>query len=106
MAFALPFSQARASPRLRAGAGGMAMPVNAEDRIEQQDSPEERLWRAVISSTVQEWMNGPERKKREAAKFLFEDDEDYQTVCLSAGIDPENLRERLVRLRDRTLSAA
>jgi hypothetical protein len=62
---------------------------------EVQDSVEQRLWRAVIASTVEEWMSGPLRIKREAEKFLFSENEDYRTVCDSAGINPEDFRCRL-----------
>jgi hypothetical protein len=68
---------------------------------EQGEQPEQRLWRAVIASTVQEWMRGPLRMKREAEKFLFLDVKDYRTVCFSAGLDPSNLRERLEKIRSR-----
>jgi hypothetical protein len=33
--------------------------------------PEQRLWLAVITSTVEEWIHGPLRKQREAELFLF-----------------------------------
>ena len=66
-----------------------------------QDTPEQVLWRAVIASTVQEWLHGHLRRKREAEQFLFQDHEDYEIVCLSAGIDPRSLRERLMRIRAR-----
>src|SRR6266851_8058223 len=64
----------------------------------------QRLWRAVIASTVQEWISGPLRRQREAEQFLFQDDNDYRTVCYSAGIDPRNLRDRLEKIRARTNS--
>ena len=66
---------------------------------EDQDIPEQRLWRAVIASTVNDWVYGPLRHKREAEQFLFHDDHDYPTVCFSAGINPENLRSRLHKIR-------
>lgn len=62
---------------------------------EVQERPEQRLWRAVIANTVDEWINGPLRMKREAEKFLFSDNQDYRTVCSSAGINPVDLRVRL-----------
>jgi hypothetical protein len=64
-----------------------------------EEAPEQRLWRAVLASTVQEWISGPLRKKREAEHFLFEDNKDYRTVCCSAGIDPEHFRNRLHKMR-------
>jgi hypothetical protein len=67
---------------------------------------EQRLWRAVIANTVSEWVNGPLRRQREAEQFLFQDGEDYRTVCFSAGINPENLRDRLQKIRTRTNAEA
>lgn len=68
---------------------------------DQLEIPEQRLWRAVISSTVQEWIHGPLSKQREAEQYLFLDMKDYRTVCFSAGIDPSNLRDRLRKIRAR-----
>jgi hypothetical protein len=66
---------------------------------EVQEVPEQKLWRAVIASTVQEWVNGPLRMKREAEQFLFSDNQDYRTVCFSAGINPDHLRGRLQKYK-------
>ena len=66
---------------------------------EQQEIPEQKLWRAVIASAVEEWVNGPLRRKQEAERFLFQDEKDYRDVCFSAGIDPVNLRARLLKIR-------
>jgi hypothetical protein len=60
---------------------------------------EQKLWRAVIAGAVDEWMNGPLRRQREAEQFLFQDNQDYRMVCFSAGIDPNNLRNRLEKIR-------
>jgi hypothetical protein len=73
---------------------------------EVMETAEQKLWRAVIASTVEEWVNGPLRKKREAELFLFSDNEDYRTVCYSAGINPENLRGRLEKIRLRRVGEA
>jgi hypothetical protein len=75
------------------------MDYNRGRDAEDQERPEQRLWRAVITTTVQDWMEGPLRQKREAEEFLFSDVKDYRTVCFSAGIDPTTLRERLQRIR-------
>jgi hypothetical protein len=80
---------------------GGVMENMAHDSEQLQEMPEQKLWRAVIASTVQEWIHGPLRKKREAEKFLFLDMKDYRTVCYSAGLDPTNLRERLEKIRSR-----
>lgn len=66
-----------------------------------EETAEQKLWRAVIANTVEEWINGPLRQKREAEQFLFHDENDYRTVCFSAGINPEDLRCRLQRIRSR-----
>jgi len=63
---------------------------------------EQKLWRAVIAGAVDEWMNGPLRRQREAERFLFDDERDYRTVCFSAGIDPSNFRDRLEKIRKST----
>jgi len=69
---------------------------------EDEEIVEQKLWRAVIASTVREWIGGPLLRKREAEQFLFRDDRDYRTVCFSAGIDPGDLRDRLQKIRART----
>src|ERR1035437_603637 len=62
---------------------------------------EERLWRAVIARTLEEWVHGPLRYSRMAEQFLFDDNQDFQAVCSSAGMDPGNLRKRLQSIRTR-----
>jgi hypothetical protein len=89
------YGRSKSSPEL-----GETMESMARDS-EGKEIPEQRLWRAVIASTVEEWIHGPLRKKREAEQFLFVDENDYRTVCFSAGIDPSNLRERLQKIRSR-----
>jgi len=71
-----------------------------------EESAEQKLWRAVIATTVEEWVSGPLRRKREAEQFLFSDNQDFQTVCFSAGINPENLRGRLEKIRARQIAEA
>ena len=63
---------------------------------------EQKLWRAVIANTIHEWLRGPLRLQREAEQFLFHDD-DFYTVCCSAGMDPEYVRERLRRFGHLTI---
>jgi hypothetical protein len=64
---------------------------------------EERLWRAVIAKTLEEWVRGPLRYSRIAEEFLFHDNKDFQSVCSSAGMDPRSLREKLQSIRARVL---
>jgi hypothetical protein len=68
------------------------------EQAETEVAAEETLWRAVIASTIDEWMNGPLRKKREAEQYLFMDAHDFPFVCQNAGMDAATLRERLRRL--------
>jgi hypothetical protein len=66
----------------------------------------QKLWCAVIAGIVEEWVNGPLRKKCEAEQYLFNDNQDYRTVCYSAGINPESLRGRLEKIRRRQMAEA
>ena len=70
-------------------------------QIQDRGTAEERLWRAVITKTLEEWMCGPLSFSRKAEQFLFDDNHDFKAVCSSAGMDPERLRKRLKTLRDR-----
>lgn len=66
-----------------------------------QGTAEEKLWRAVIARTLEEWVRGPLRYSRKAEEFLFDDNRDFLAVCFSAGMDPGNLRKRLLSIRAR-----
>jgi hypothetical protein len=59
---------------------------------------EERLWQAVILSTIRDWISGPLRLKRQAGDYLFNDNKDFPLVCQSAGMDVSRLRAKLTRL--------
>ena len=65
----------------------------------QKPVAESRLWQAVIVSTIEEWIHGPLRLKRQAEEYLFTDNSDFPTVCQSAGMDVGRLRAKLTRLR-------
>lgn len=69
--------------------------------IADQGTAEEKLWRAVIAKTLEEWICGPLSFSRKAEQFLFEDNHDFRAVCSSAGMDPERLRKRLQTIRAR-----
>jgi hypothetical protein len=60
-----------------------------------------RLWTAVIVKAVEDWRMGSLRARREAQKFLFEDDRDFYQVCSSAGLDPGVFRTKLLKLGQR-----
>jgi hypothetical protein len=74
---------------------------NAGVMSEHDATIETRLWQAVVVSTIQEWISGPLRKKREAEEYLFQDPKDFPLVCQSAGLDVDQLRAKLARLRSR-----
>ena len=61
------------------------------------------LWRGVIARTIQDWLSESLRPKREAERYLFENSGELLLVCESAGIDVEQLRTRLNKVRGRTL---
>jgi hypothetical protein len=71
--------------------------VQREDR----GTAEERLWRAVITKSLEEWICGPLSFSRKAEQFLFNDTKDFKAVCSSAGMDPVRLRKRLETIRAR-----
>jgi hypothetical protein len=66
---------------------------------------EKRLWQAVLLTTIQDWISGPLRRKRQAEEYLFQDQKDFETVCKSAGMDPDQLRSKLRKLRMRMLTS-
>jgi hypothetical protein len=53
-------------------------------QIHDKGTAEERLWRAVITKTLEEWMCGPLSFSRKAEQFLFDDNKDFKAVCSSA----------------------
>ncbi len=64
---------------------------------------EVRLWQAVVVRVIQDWMSGPLRQKRQAEHYLFDDNADFESVCQSAGLNADDLRARLTRMRGRRL---
>lgn len=59
---------------------------------------ERRLWTAVLVNAVEEWRRGNLRERREAQQFLFEDNDDFATVCAGAGLNPESMRTQLLKI--------
>jgi hypothetical protein len=68
-----------------------------------EQTTENRIWRVVIARTIQDWLSKPLRPKREAERYLFENSADLSWVCESAGIEVEQLRNCLNKVRGRTL---
>ncbi len=76
----------------------------ATEAQEMHAPAEARMWQAVITKTIQEWISGPLRRKREAEEYLFKDEKDFPLVCQSAGMDVSRLRAQLQRLRPVAMS--
>ncbi|MGA9571908.1 MAG: hypothetical protein WBS17_17640 [Candidatus Acidiferrales bacterium] len=57
-----------------------------------------RLWTAVLLTAVEDWRNGTLRAQREAQAFLFDNEEDFATVCNNAGLDVGDFRVRLLKI--------
>jgi hypothetical protein len=72
--------------------------VRAEGNITEECLAERQLWIAVLTMAVEDWRSGTLRMRREAQKFLFENHDDYQHVCASAGVDPSGFRGSLLRI--------
>jgi hypothetical protein len=70
---------------------------------EPESTTENLLWRAVIATTIKEWLSAPLRSQREAERYLFENSADLSLVCGLAGITVGYLRTRLNKVRGRTL---
>jgi len=68
-----------------------------------EQTTENRIWRVVIARTIQDWLSKPLGPKRAAERYLFENSADLSWVCESAGIEVEQLRNRLNKVRGRTL---
>jgi hypothetical protein len=62
---------------------------------------EVRLWQAVVVRAIEDWMRGPRRQQRQAEHYIFDDKTDFVRVCESAGLNADDLRARLSRLRSR-----
>ncbi len=74
------------------------------DRLvfQNQGSANQRVWFAVIESAIAEWVRGPMQHKHDAEYFLFQDEDDFPFVCISAGLNPEYVRETLWTIRAQT----
>jgi len=59
---------------------------------------ERRLWSAVLLLAVEDWRLGTLRKRREAQKFLFEEQDNFNRVCAGAGLEPGSFRARLLKI--------
>ena len=57
-----------------------------------------RLWQAVVIRAIQDWISGPIRQQRQAERYIFED-KDFALICQSAGLNADDLRTRLSKIR-------
>jgi hypothetical protein len=69
-----------------------------QNEITEECIGEHHLWTAVVTLAVQDWRMGSLRARREAQRFLFENDGDFYRVCASAGLDPSSLRCGLLKI--------
>lgn len=78
----------------------LSMPVRQtyQSEVTEECIAERRLWMGVITRAIEDWRNGTIRARREAQRFLFEDDRDFYSVCASAGLGPVSLRAQLLRI--------
>jgi hypothetical protein len=72
-----------------------------QDQPVSESATETRLWLAVVTDAVQDWMHGPLRVRREAEQYLFHDERDFPELCERAGLNASLLRTKLIRARDR-----
>src|ERR1700690_3154830 len=84
-----------------APAARCSMYESIQEPAASESAIETRLWLAVVTGTVQEWMHGPLRMRREAETFLFHDERDFPELCERAGLNPSLLRSKLIRARAR-----
>jgi hypothetical protein len=89
-----------------AAAGEANMEALKQIRTLHSDTTEEcigerHLWIAVVARALEDWRAGTLRERREAQRFLFDDDENFDRVCAGAGFDPASLRTQLSKLGPR-----
>jgi hypothetical protein len=79
----------------------------AEDKVgreivgTEETAGEVRLWQAVVVRAIEDWTSGPLRQKRLAEHYIFDNKTDFAMACQSAGLDADDLRTRLSRIRGR-----
>jgi hypothetical protein len=59
---------------------------------------ERLLWTAVLKLAVDDWRLGNLRQRREAQKFLFDEQENLTRVCAAAGLEPETFRCQCLKI--------
>jgi hypothetical protein len=69
-----------------------------QNEVTEECIAEHRLWVAVITLAVEDWRSGSLRARREAQRFLFENENDFSRACAGAGLDPTSLRGKLLKI--------
>lgn len=75
--------------------------VVSRESVTEEFIGERRLWTAVIVNAIEEWKAGTLRARRAAQTFLFDSDNDFNSVCACAGLDPSYLRSKLLKIGHR-----
>jgi hypothetical protein len=71
---------------------------NQQEMVSEGAIGERHLWIAVVMLAIEDWQTGTLRARREAQKFLFDAHDDFRSVCGNAGLDPDGLRTRLLKI--------
>lgn len=58
---------------------------------------EQKIWAAVLLQAVEDWRSENAKLHRDAAQFLFKEENDFEVVCAGAGIEPSSFRSRLAQ---------
>lgn len=76
---------------------GSAFGTNTENGV-----LERHLWGAVLVRAIKDWQENTGHRKN-AQRFLFEQNGDFNAVCLNAGLDPGHVRSALLKRVRRTI---
>jgi hypothetical protein len=77
---------------------GNGVQLESQVVVTENCAGERRLWIAVLVRAVEDWREGSLRARREAQKFLFQEDRDFERVCAGAGLDPHSFRAKLLKI--------
>lgn len=67
----------------------------ASSHATKHNGGERRLWVAVLTKAIEDWRSGTGRSRKDAQRFLFQDTDHFNRVCVCAGQDPGPLRAKL-----------
>lgn len=76
----------------------------ASEFVREQIPKEERLWKGVIVTALEDCLNTSGGKtesyrKQEAHEWFMKADEDFKNVCFMANIEPAKVRNRFLELQ-------